>query len=104
MRGRRTIALEIPKRASIEAYLRMRGYLPAYIRGMDEIEELIAVGNQLREKEVNPYEDHIPYLARKLREYIAHMEIGIRNSTQEEQFDSFKRIYRNHNQGGRCDL
>ena len=73
--------LEIPPGTLTESYLRVRGYSPIYTRGMEEIEELIAVGKQLRK--VNPYETHVPYLGRKLREYIVFMETGITNSRQQ---------------------
>lgn len=90
LRGSETVSVEIPQRTSEEARLRAKGYNSAYTRGMDEIQELIAVGKQLLEQNINPYTTHVPYFAKKLREYIAYMEKGIRYSTQREEFDLLK--------------
>ncbi len=90
-RGNEKVSLQIPQRTSTEAHLKAKGYNPAYTRGMDAIEELVAVGKQLREKSVNPYTTHIPYFAKKLREYITYMETGINNSIQREQFELLKK-------------
>ena len=90
-RGSEKVSLQIPQRTSAEARLRAKGYNSAYTRGMDEIQELIAIGKQLREKSVNPYTTHIPYFAKKLMEYITYMETGINNSTQRKQFELLKK-------------
>lgn len=90
LRGSETVSIEIPQRTSEEARLKAKGYNSAYTRGMDEILELIAVGKQLLKQNINPYTTHVPYFAKKLREYIAYMEKGISNPTQREEFDLLK--------------
>ena len=90
LRGSETVFVEIPQKTTEEARLRAKGYNSAYTRGMDEMLELIAVGKQLREQIINPYETHVPYFAQKLKEYIAYMEKGISNPTQREEFDLLK--------------
>ena len=92
LRGRKTIVLEIPQIASIEAALRAQGYEPDHIKGMDETKELMVAGKQLLDKldETDIYTAHIPYLAQKLKQYIAYMEKGISNSTQRERFERLK--------------
>ena len=91
IRGKRTVTLEMPQRVSIENRLKARGYSSAYTRGMDEIQELMVVGEQLRKQKVDPYRTHIPYLGNKLRKYIAFMELGVENATQKEHFDLLKK-------------
>ena len=90
LRGKRTVELTIPSKTAEEARLKKKGFNSAYTSGADEWEELMAVTEQLREKEMNPYEDHVPYFAKKLREYMAYMEKGIQTSWQREQFDLLK--------------
>lgn len=91
IRGKGTVTLEVPQRVSIENRLKARGYNSAYTRGMDEIQELMVVGELLRKRKVDPYRTHIPYLGNKLREYITFMELGIENATQQEHFDLLKK-------------
>ena len=90
LRGKRTIEVKIPPRVREEARLRKQEFNTAYTRGADEWEEWMAVTEQLRETEMNPYEDHVPYFAKKLREYMAYMERGIKTSWQREQFELLK--------------
>lgn len=93
LRGRKTIALEAPQRTSIETELTAQGYDPDNIKGIDEIEELMAVGKQLLDLKwdrIDIYTAHIPYLAQKLREYIAYMETAAGNSTQRKSFEQLK--------------
>ena len=91
LRGKETAALNIPPRVLVENHLKERGYNSAYTRGMDEIQELMVVGEQLRKQKVDPYRTHVPYLGNKLREYIAFMKSGIKSATQQEQFDLLKK-------------
>lgn len=93
LQGSGTIALEIPQRTSIETLLRGQGYEPDSIKGMDETEELKVVGKQVLERfdEIGKYYTvHSPYLAQKLKEYIAYMEKGISNSIQRKNFERLK--------------
>lgn len=87
LRGNGSIELKIPQRTQEEARLKDKGFNTAYTRGMDEWNEWIAVAEQLREKKINAYATHIPYLAKKLREYMAYMEKGIQTPEQREQFE-----------------
>ena len=91
LRRKKIVTLDIPQKDSVESDLKERGYSSVYTKGMDVIQELMAVAKQLRAKKIHPYRDHVPYLGDKLREYTAFMELGVKNSKQQAQFDSLKK-------------
>lgn len=68
--------LKIPQRIREERTLKEQGFNSEYIRGIDEMNEMIAVAQRLRELEVNPYTTHIDYFANKIKERIRFMKDG----------------------------
>ena len=63
-----------------EQSLKARGFNSAYTRGINEVNEWIAVADQMRKLEVNPYKTHIDYLADKARDHIAYIREGLTSS------------------------
>ena len=56
--------MNLPSRTKEEKLLREQGYGPAYIRGIDESNEWIAVAKSLRELNANAYITHIRIFCR----------------------------------------
>lgn len=63
-----------------EQKLKAQGFNSAYIRGINEVNEWIAVVDQMRKLKINPYKTHIDYLADKVRDHIAHVREGLSSS------------------------
>ncbi len=53
------------------------GYGPAWTKGWYEAYELLEVGQNLREKNINPHKTHIEYFARDIDKHINHIREGI---------------------------
>ncbi|MDE0118610.1 MAG: hypothetical protein OXM55_01215 [Bdellovibrionales bacterium] len=70
--------LNLPPRTQEESLLRARGYNEAYIRGMDEGNEWIAVAKSLRDLNANAYITHIEYFANKIVEHTEHIKKRLR--------------------------
>ena len=67
-------------RLDSEKALKNHEFDSAYIRGIDEVNNWIAVVNRMRKLKVNPYKTHIDYLAGKVRDHIAHVREGLSSS------------------------
>ena len=72
--------LRIPKRTNEEQRLKMQGFSSAYVRGIDEVNEWIAVVRQIRKLKVNPYKTHIGYFADKVKAHIDYIREGLTSS------------------------
>ncbi len=69
--------LGVPKRTNEEQKLKVQGFNSAYVRGMDEVNEWIAVALQIRKLKINPYKTHIDYFADKVKTHIDYMRKGL---------------------------
>ena len=58
--------------------LREKGFSAAYARGMDEVNEWIALKKSLTKSPAHPYKTHIDYFARQVHRHIEHVAKGIR--------------------------
>ena len=74
--GRRLPLWDIPQ-SNEEQKLKAQGFSSAYVRGINEVNEWIAVADQIRKLRVHPYRTHIDYLADKARGYITYMREGL---------------------------
>lgn len=63
-----------------EQKLEAQGFDSAYTRGINEVNEWIAVVNQMRKLKINPYKTHVDYLADKVRDHIVHVKAGLSSS------------------------
>ena len=68
--------LSQPKKTNEEETLKARGFSGSFTRGINEINETIAISEQLRKMTVDPYTVHFDYLGEKMREHIDFMERG----------------------------
>ena len=64
--------LKIPSRSHEGQKLKDQGYSAGYTRGMDEVNEWLAVREQLIELKVNPFKTHVDYFADKMRTLIEY--------------------------------
>ena len=71
--------LKIPSQTHEEQKLKNQGYSPGYIRGLDEVNEWLAVRKQLIELKVNPHETHVDYFADKMKKQIEYIRKAIIN-------------------------
>ena len=67
-----TVKINIPKNNQEEKALKAQGFNAAYRRGMDEVNEWIAVRKQLVRLKADPYLTHVDYFAKKMREQISY--------------------------------
>lgn len=82
--------LRIPQKTEEAETLKERGFNAAYTRGIDEMNEMIAISEQLRELRVDPYSTHIDYFANKIKEHIQFMETAVINLSQKRRMDVLK--------------
>ena len=68
-----SISLNIPPRTQEAEALNKKGFGPIYTRGLDEVNEWIAVADQLRKANVDPYKTHIGCFADKIAAHIVHL-------------------------------
>ena len=91
MEASKEIKIQIPKKTNEEQRLKAQGFNPAYTRGIDEANEWIAVGEQLREGKVDPYTSHIGYFLEKTMEHIQDIEKEIETPQQKRNLSRWKR-------------
>ncbi len=68
--------LTIPEKTNEEKKLKAQGFSEIFTRGVDEVNETIAIREQLRKMTVHPYTVHFNYFGEKMREHIDFMEKG----------------------------
>ena len=86
-----TVKIETPERTQEERELNAQGFNAAYRRGIDEINEWIAVREQLVKSKVDPHLTHVDYFAKKMEEHIAFIEEGVTTSSQVRNLDHLKK-------------
>ena len=79
--------LKIPKISEETAQLQKQGFNRNFIGGLDEMNEMIDIGKQLRKLEVDPYTTHIDYFAEKMKEHLDFMEKAVKNPIQREKMN-----------------
>ena len=85
-----TVKIKIPKNTQEEKALETQGFNASYRRGMDEINEWIAVREQLVRSKADPYLTHVDYFVKKMREYIVYVEGGVTTSSQARDLNRLK--------------
>ena len=80
------IMIELPEKTDEAQRLKGEGFNSAYIRGIDEANEWIAIAEQLRTEEVDPYITHVGYFYRKTMEHIQHLEKGVEDPELRKRF------------------
>ena len=86
--NRKTVSredLKLPLPTNKEAELKAQGYGPAYRKGMDDVNEWVAVRRQLQELRANPYTTHIEYFADKIEAHISFASKGLGSSISKSQ-------------------
>lgn len=76
--------VKVTQTGETEEELTEKGFGPFYTKGLDEMNETIAVVEQLRELEADSYATHVDYFADKITRHIQFMETG--------EITSFQRI------------
>ena len=89
--GKSAVKLKIPKKTQEAKELKAQGLNSAYHRGIDEINEWIAVREQLVRLKADPYETHVDYFADKMREHIEYIEQGIKSPSQKRELTHLKK-------------
>ena len=77
--------LILPKKDKAEETLEARGYSSFWFRGLNEVNEWLAIKEQFIKLRVNPRITHIDYFADKIPDHIEHIRRGI---TFQSQFQS----------------
>ena len=77
--------LKIPQGTREEETLKEQGFDSEYIRGINEMNGMIAVAQRLRELEVDSYTTHIDYFANKIKEHLRFMEEGVMDPWQKRR-------------------
>ena len=85
------IKINIPERTQEEKKLKAQGFNAAYRRGIDEVNEWIAVREQLVKLKADPYLTHVDYFAEKMREHIGYIEEGVTTTSQIRNLDRLKK-------------
>ena len=70
----KTVKIKVPERTQEEKELKAQGFNLAYRRGIDEVNEWIAVRQQLVRAKADPHLTHVDYFAKKMREQISYIE------------------------------
>ena len=88
------VKIVIPENRWEEQKLREKGFGSYYIRGLDEVDELIMVAEQLRTSHVNPEVTHIDYFAKKVPEHIKYIreEIASNYGVDSVNMQALKRL------------
>ncbi|MDE0118839.1 MAG: hypothetical protein OXM55_02385 [Bdellovibrionales bacterium] len=71
--------LKILPRTQEAEQLKRDGYTTAYTKGIDEVNEWMAVKQRLTELKANPHTTHIDYFADKVESHIAHIRQGLQS-------------------------
>lgn len=87
----RTVNVQVPKNTQEEGALKEQGFNAAYRRGMNEVNEWIAIREQLIKSQARPYQTHVDYFANKMWETVEHIEAGVTNSSQKRKIERLKR-------------
>ena len=74
--------LTIPEKTNEEKTLKAQGFNEVFTRALDEVNQTIAIREQLRKMNVDPYTVHFDYFGEKMREHIDFMEKGATHSGQ----------------------
>ena len=82
--------LQLPARTREVQALKAHGFDSGYTGGIDEMNEMIAVGKKLRELKADPYNTHFDYFVEKMKTHIEFIDEGFLNSMQREQMDLLK--------------
>ena len=69
--------LTLPKKSRKEESLQKKGYNPFWTRGLNEVNEWLALKEQLTKLKANPRTTHIDYFAGKIPEHIEYVKRGI---------------------------
>ena len=87
------VKLTIPTRSedNIAQELKVQGFGPGYTRGIDELNDTIAVRKELERLNVDPYTTHIDFFANKMREHITHIEKGSKTPQQRKAVNRLKK-------------
>ena len=88
------VEINIPEKTQEEKELEAQGFSAAYRRGIDEVNEWIAVREQIIKSKADPYLTHIDYFAKKMREHINYIEEGITTSSQLRKLNRLKKYAR----------
>lgn len=86
-----TVKIKIPEKTQEEKELKAQGFNAAYRRGIDEVNEWIAVRQQLVRAKADPYLTHVDYFAERMKEQIAHIEEGVITSSQLRNLNRLKK-------------
>ena len=83
--------LKVPQRTREEETLKEQGFHSEYIRGINEMNEMIAVAQRLRQLEVDPYTTSIDYFASKIEEHLRFMEEGAIDPWQKRRLELLRK-------------
>ena len=96
--------LQIPQKTKEAEELKAQGFKSSYTKGIDEMNEMIVIGNQLRELKVDPYTIHIDYFTNKMKEHIQFVEEAVTNLSQRRGMDLLKEYMETAIREKRCHL
>ena len=83
--------MRIPENTKESQLLKHRVLIQLIRGGIDEANEWIAVGEQLREEPVDPYTTHVDYFSKKTLEHIQDIEKEIETPQQRRKLLKWKR-------------
>ena len=94
------IQIKVPEKTNEAQELKGKGFNSAYTRGIDEANEWIAVAEQIRAKEADPYITHFDYFARKTLEHIEQFEEGAEDPKQKRKLLRWKKYVKTKQDNG----
>ena len=78
-------AIKLPPPTREEAELKEKGFGPAWTRGLDKLNEWVAVRRQLQELKANPRTTHIPYFADQISAHLDFAKEGLGASISQQK-------------------
>ena len=77
--------IKLPPPTREEAKLKEQGFGPAWTKGLDKLNEWVAVHRQLKELKVHPRTTHVPYFADQIETHLGFAKVELDTPTNRQQ-------------------